>query len=72
MLQRQISPINTVINSLSILAIEIKQGTKITEITTKKEKVELWLLQMTWYPDNKLRNILEYFKMIKYKINIKH
>lgn len=38
MLQRQISLISTVINSLSILAIEIKQGTKITEITTKKEK----------------------------------
>lgn len=38
MLQRQISPISTVISSLSILAIEIKQGTKITEIATKKEK----------------------------------
>lgn len=32
------SPVSTVINSLSLLAIEIKQGTKITEITTKKEK----------------------------------
>ena len=26
---------------------------------------------MIWYQDSKWRNILEYFKVVKYKINIK-